>query len=300
MKKVEENTSELFRKTGKIFDIGLNSASEGQVLRFVRDKIARHEKFYILTPNPELILMSLGNRQLKNCLKNADLAIADGIGLSQAVAFLSMPSPKSFLLRLPLTFFQGLWVGLSTFVNRSRLDKRLHVIKGRKFFLDLLALANKKGWKVFFLGGLGEEAQKAADSLRLNYKKVKIEVFSGPKLNNLANPISEVDRKLYYDAVKQINNCKPQLLFVAFGAPKQEIWIHKNLKKLDIGGAMVVGGTFRYLAGLSKLPPAWMERVGLEWVWRLITEPARVPRIFKAVIVFPWKVLNWKMNEKFN
>jgi N-acetylglucosaminyldiphosphoundecaprenol N-acetyl-beta-D-mannosaminyltransferase len=80
------------------------------------------------------------------------------------------------------------------------------------------------------------------------------------------------------------------LLFVAFGNPKQEIWIHNNFQKLDIGGAMAVGGAFRYVAGTSSLPPKWMERGGLEWVWRLVTEPARISRIFRAFPMFPLRI----------
>jgi N-acetylglucosaminyldiphosphoundecaprenol N-acetyl-beta-D-mannosaminyltransferase len=96
--------------------------------------------------------------------------------------------------------------------------------------------------------------------------------------------------------VRQINTFKPQLLFVAFGNPKQEIWIHNNLPKLNVGGAMAVGGAFRYVAGISKLPPKWMAACGLEWLWRLITEPKRISRILNAVIVFPLKIILYKLS----
>ena len=106
-----------------------------------------------------------------------------------------------------------------------------------------------------------------------------------------ANPVSEIDKRLEKDAIDKINKFAPHLLFVAFVNPKQEIWIYRNLKRLNIGGAMAVGGSFRYVAGLSKLPPKWMEAAGLEWLWRLITEPRRLGRIFNAFPVFPLKVL---------
>jgi N-acetylglucosaminyldiphosphoundecaprenol N-acetyl-beta-D-mannosaminyltransferase len=82
---------------------------------------------------------------------------------------------------------------------------------------------------------------------------------------------------------------------VAFGNPKQEIWLYKNLAKLRVGGAMAVGGTFRYIAGMSKLPPKWMEKIGLEWLWRLFTEPRRLGRVFRAVVVFSIKVSLYKL-----
>jgi N-acetylglucosaminyldiphosphoundecaprenol N-acetyl-beta-D-mannosaminyltransferase len=204
--------------------------------------------------------------------------------------FLSLKSPKNKFLRIIISFGQGLFVGFSTFFARNWLTRDLEIIKGRELAYRLVTIANKMGWRVFFLGGRASEAQKAAYRLKLNYKKVKIESFGGPELDNDAEPISEVNRLILFDAIVKINNFKPHLLFVAFGNPKQEKWIRNNLRKLKIGGAMAVGGTFRYLAGESPLPPKLVERFGLEWFWRLITEPKRIGRMFRAVIVFPWKV----------
>ena len=117
-------------------------------------------------------------------------------------------------------------------------------------------------------------------------------------MDNNVNPVTGEDRKLEKEAIEKINKFAPQLLFVAFGNPKQEIWIHKNLFRLKIGGAMAVGGTFRYLAGISKPPPRWMENTGLEWLWRFVTEPWRLGRILSAVIVFPLTVWYSKIFKK--
>ena len=156
--------------------------------------------------------------------------------------------------------------------------------------MDLISLAAKNNWKVFLLGGLGDEAELAAKKLKIPNSEFQIQAFKGPKLDNNAEPISKIDRKLQFEAIDKINKFKPQLLFVAFGNPKQEIWIHKNYSRLAIGGAMAVGGAFRYTAGQSSLPPKWMADLGLEWLWRFITEPHRISRIFNAVFVFPFKV----------
>ncbi len=164
-------------------------------------------------------------------------------------------------------------------------------------FLSLITLANKMGWRVFLFGGEHGEAEKAAENLKRNYKRVKIHFSQGAIYNKQAYPISQVDIKMHNDTVKEINAFKPQLLFVALGAPKQEKWLSNNLGKLKIGGAMVVGGTLRYLAGKSVLPPRWIEKSGLEWFWRLMHEPGRINRIFNALIVFPVKVFVFKLNK---
>lgn len=157
----------------------------------------------------------------------------------------------------------------------------LNIIKGRELFVSLLALAKRENWKVFFLGGKGLKG-----------------VTAGPKLDRNAEPVSERDTKIEIDAIRKINEFKPDILFVGFGAPKQEKWIYKWLPKLNCGGAMAVGGTFSSIAGFSGLPPVWMEKGGLEWLWRLLHEPKRASRILNAVIIFPLKVLCSKLWQK--
>ena len=177
-------------------------------------------------------------------------------------------------------------------------NKRFKCSKGREVVLDLIKLADQNNWKVFFLGGEGDEAKLAAEKLKRLYKKIKIESFAGPILNTHAVAVSEVNKRLEKDAVDRIRKFGPRILFVAMKNPKQEIWIHRNISKLNIGGAMAVGGTFRYIAGLSKLPPKWMESLGLEWVWRLITEPYRIKRILNAFPIFPLRVFWYKLTGK--
>jgi N-acetylglucosaminyldiphosphoundecaprenol N-acetyl-beta-D-mannosaminyltransferase len=254
MKKNAKNGEIKGLKIDQIMGINVISSSTSSLLARVEGFISDNVKFYIVTPNPELILMAQKVPNLKMSLNAADLPIPDGIGLKFA-------------------------------------DPKLNIIKGRELFLELIKLAGKKGWKVFLLGGLEDEAKIAVQKLESRYRNLKIESSRGPVLNNNAEPASDADEKIEANAINQINVFRPQLLFVAFSNPKQEIWIYKSLSKLKIGGAMAVGGTFRYIAGLSRLPPKWMEKAGLEWLWRLITEPTRICRVFNAVFVFPLKVL---------
>lgn len=218
------------------------------VLRNVRDFIARGHRFSLFSINPEIVLLAGQDQRFKNILNRADTTIADGWGLNLA-------SPK------------------------------LNIIKGRVLFEDLCRIANQLGWKIFLLGG--PETVSAAKVLQINFKKLKIEASQGPKLNIKGEPVSEVDVKVELDIVDKINKFAPEILFVGFGAPKQEKWAAKWLPKLKVGGAMTVGGTFDYLTGKMQTPPKFMP----EFLWRLIHEPRRFGRIFNAVVVFPLKVL---------
>ena len=296
MAKIDWNTLKSSRKYGRIFNIGLNSTSLSRVLAFVRDSLGRNRKFSIVTPNPEIILAAKGDKNLAEAINKASLAIPDGIGLSQAARFLSLPAPRNVLFRAPVCFFQGLWVGLATFLARSWVQEVLPTIKGRKLFLELLKLANKKGWRGFFLGGEKGEARGAGEKLRRSFKRVRIAFSQGPILDACARPKRENDKEIEKNVLREINEFKPDILFVGFGASKQEKWLMRWLVSLDVGGAMVVGGTFRYFSGDAKLPPAWMEDFGLEWVWRLIIEPWRLRRVLTAFPIFPLRVFFYKLN----
>ena len=81
--------------------------------------------------------------------------------------------------------------------------------------------------------------------------------------------------------------------------PKQEKWIYRNFFRItNANGAMTVGGTYNYIAGNIKMPPRWMEKLGLEWLCRLIQEPRRIKRIINAVIAFPITVFLAKLFKK--
>ena len=260
MEKNIKNTQKKDRKVGQIMGINVTGTSTKQVLARVEGFITDSVKFYIVTPNPEIILMAQRDEKLKNAMNGTELAIPDGIGLKFAIP-------------------------------------DLPIIKGRELFIKLIKLAAKKNWKVFLLGGLGNEAELTAKKLSCkagsgSARQIQYDKFI--QLDKDGQPATEVDRKLQFDTITKINKFKPQLLFVAFGNPKQEIWVHENYSKLSIGGAMAVGGAFRYVAGLSKLPPKWMASAGLEWLYRLFTEPCRIGRVFNAVLVFPLRVLIYK------
>lgn len=138
---------------------------------------------------------------------------------------------------------------------------------------------------VFLLGAAPGVAEKAAEFLRTHNPQLHIAgTFSGsPKDEDSAT------------IIEKINASGAHLLLVAYGAPAQDFWIDQHLRSLNtVRVAMGIGGTFDFLAGTAKRAPSAFRNLGLEWLWRLITEPWRVRRIFTAVIVFPYLVLTKK------
>ncbi len=131
------------------------------------------------------------------------------------------------------------------------------------------------------------------------FMRIAVEIIKFPQYDRNGSPLSDEDRKLNKSVIGDIKLFDPDLIFVAMNTPKQEKWIYKNFYNLiSVTGAMAVGGTFNYIAGNMKLPPKWMESLGLEWLYRLIQEPRRIKRIFNAVIVFPLRIITWKLFKK--
>lgn len=134
---------------------------------------------------------------------------------------------------------------------------------------------------VFFLGGRKGVGERAAKKCAMNNGQCSITTFEG-------SPAEEDAAEI----IKRINDSGAHLLLVAYGAPAQDIWINQHIMQLtSVRVAIGIGGTFDFLSGSIKRAPKWMQRSGIEWLWRLILQPSRIGRIFTAVIRFPLLVL---------
>jgi len=231
------------------------------------DRTAR--QLFLATPNPEILLTARYNPEFLAVLKRVDCCTVDGFGLVWADWFLAKFADYPVLLRVILVLPSVLFFGL---VRNSRKKIALKRLTG----VDLLAeiLAKNEDLPLFLLGG----AAGVAESVRKNYPNAQIVgVDSGSS--------QDFDRERL---VAKINASGAKVLFVAFGAPKQEIWLSQNLSQLpQIKLACGVGGAFDFLADPSLRAGAGWRKWGLEWVWRLLKQPWRVGRIFRAVVKFP-------------
>ncbi len=149
--------------------------------------------------------------------------------------------------------------------------------------IDLLfSLCRRTEGPIFLLGAAEGVAARAAETLRASHNDL---IIAGTHSGS-PNPSEE-------DSILQnINGSGAKVLFVAFGSPKQDLWIARNLSRMPgIRVAMGVGGSFDFLAGVRSRAPYWMRSTGLEWLWRLLQEPRRFRRILRAVFLFPLLVL---------
>lgn len=164
-------------------------------------------------------------------------------------------------------------------------NARLTRIAGANFVENLCEKVAKKPITIGLLGAGPGVAQKAAKCLLQKYPGLKV-MFAGEEWPG-EEKIDARDLKL---------NSRIDLLFVAFGAPKQEEWIARNLPTLPVTVAMAVGGTFDYLSGIVPRAPRFLQSLGLEWLFRLIVQPWRIKRQL-VLLEFVYLVLKEKFQK---
>lgn len=164
------------------------------------------------------------------------------------------------------------------FVGQIRLPER---VAGSDLVTKLAELSHLKGWRIYFLGAGPGVAELTVEKLKICYPNLNaVGCYAG-------SPAIEENEAI----VRRILSARPDILLVAYGAPKQDKWIARNLDRLQIPVCIGVGGSFDFIAGTAKRAPVWMQRLGLEWFHRLLTQPWRWRRIWNAVPRFSWLVL---------
>ncbi len=150
-------------------------------------------------------------------------------------------------------------------------------VRGTDLAYGLAALAPERRWRVFLLGAAPGIAEEAAASLGRRFTGIEIAgTFAGD-----ASPDGDVATR---EAIRQSGRC--DLLLVAYGAPKQERWIARNLDGLDVGIAIGVGGVLDFMAGRVRRAPAWVRDAGLDWLYRLVRQPSRWQRQVSTLPAF--------------
>lgn len=169
------------------------------------------------------------------------------------------------------------------FLGTTPLPER---VAGSDLVVNLAELSHQKGYRIYFLGAGEGVAETAVENLRRRFPKVQVAgVFAG-------SPAPAENEAI----VQHILTARPDILLVAYGAPNQDKWIARNLERLQIPVSMGVGGSFDFLAGVVQRAPRWVQSLHLEWLHRLIQQPWRWQRIWKAVVVFSWLVWRSRLN----
>ncbi|MCX6021158.1 MAG: WecB/TagA/CpsF family glycosyltransferase [Chloroflexi bacterium] len=223
----------------RILGVRVDNVSRDEALALLDRFAASGQPHHVVTVNPEFVMQAQEHPAFRAVLEQADLALADGVGLMWAAR----------LQRRPL---------------RARLP-------GVDLLVDIAGMAERRGYRLFLLGGGPSVADTVAARLRARYPDVQIVGTYG----------GSPDPAETAGILARVRAAQPHFLFVAYGSPAQDIWIAEHRAALGPVVAMGVGGSFNYLAGVARRAPAWMRRLGLEWLHRLGREPWRWRRMLR-------------------
>jgi N-acetylglucosaminyldiphosphoundecaprenol N-acetyl-beta-D-mannosaminyltransferase len=200
---------------------------------------AKGRASYVATANAQHIVLLNKDARFREIYRKADLVVADGMSLV-------------FAARL---------------CGRSLRQR----VAGVDMFQMLCGLAAEQGMQVFLLGGRPGSAELAGAALKNHFPALKISTYC-PEMGFQFSALS-LER-----TAKAIRDAKPDLLFVALGAPKQEYWIYEHGLALAVPVSVGVGGAFELISGVIPRAPQWLQKAGLEWFYRLCLEPRRMWR----------------------
>ncbi len=245
-----------------------------------------HKKHMIVTPNPEMVVHAQKDNAFKRVLNSASLAVPDGIGILWAAHYLNRdPAKNRWVEKIKVlsTLFQVLF-------KMKAIYKVLPArVTGADLLFRVVEESQKNGWKIFLLGAAPGVADIAIERLLKRYPQA---IFAG----SFAGTPAETHED---ELCERIRNAQPDILFVAYGSPAQEEWISRNLDKLgSVKVAIGVGGAIDFAAGKAKRAPKLLRSLGLEWFWRLVTQPSRFKRIWNATFVFVRLIFRLKAGKR--
>ncbi len=176
------------------------------------------------------------------------------------------PGLKDILNQADLLIADGAGVVLASRILKRPLKEK---VSGVDLVKRILENTNKRPASFFIFGARPGVAEKAAENIMSQYPKAEIKGWQhGYFCSDEEDTI-----------INRINESGADILLVGLGAPKQEKWIHRNAHRLNCKVAMGIGGSIDVLAGTAALAPEFMRRAGLEWLFRLVKEPRRLPRM---------------------
>jgi N-acetylglucosaminyldiphosphoundecaprenol N-acetyl-beta-D-mannosaminyltransferase len=221
-----------------ILGVYVDDIKKGDLERAIVDCVNKKRKEIFAYANVHAINIARHDSVFRDFLNGAHLVYCDGEGLRLGARILGFELPRRTVLT------RWIW--------------------------DLGGLFQEKGISVFLLGGSIEGVGVSANQLCARYPRLKLVGYHHGYFDSSEQTNSDV--------IDMINRASPNVLFVGFGMPRQEIWIRQNFDQLMVNAFIPCGGMFDYLSGVVRVSPSWMSEHGMEWLHRLIQDPVRLWR----------------------
>jgi len=240
-------------KTVRILGTRLARIDVEDALRVIEELITDGRKSQVCVTNTHSLVLMHKDKEFKDITNSASLVVADGKPLTWISRLYGEPIPER--------------------------------VAGSDLVYGLGKKSSEKGYKLFFLGSNPATLGKMVENLKKMFPSLQVAgVYSPPFKKEFSG---REDAKM----IALINKVKPNVLFVGLGAPKQERWIWEHKDELQVPVSIGVGAAFDFVAGTVKRAPKWMQKCGLEWLFRLCQEPRRLWRRYLiGNPVFLWLV----------
>jgi N-acetylglucosaminyldiphosphoundecaprenol N-acetyl-beta-D-mannosaminyltransferase len=229
-----------------ILGVAIDNLTMQEVLDAVEAEIAEGGFHQIATANVDFLINSVHDEELRETLVRCDIVLADGMPLVWASHLLG-----------------------------TSLKER---VTGIDLLPQLARLSAQRGFRIFLLGASEESSAGTARWMQENFPGVCIVGRHCPDHQPL-------EQMAHEDILSRIEEARPDILLVAFGNPKQEKWLAMHRHRLKVPVCIGVGGSFDFLSGRVSRAPLWMQRYGLEWLYRTIQDPARLAKRYASNLV---------------
>lgn len=277
--------------------VNMDMRMEG-VLKEVQKLLNDGKCHYISTTNPEFVTTALKDGLFKAILNKSDLSLPDGSGLLYADYYLRESKKVGASILRPLILFaRGTYFGFSSLVKKYPLSPK---VTGVDLMNSLCSFAQENDKTVFLLGGWPKDkwgrklnttmdlAKTTAKELTKLYPRLRIVGATSAYRSNDVDDQSTLE--FIHQCMKESHVDSIDFLFVAYGHPRQEKYIVRNMCNIPAKLSIGVGGTFDYICKTQNRSPKLFIDVNLEWLYKLLTQPWRMKRIFSAYPIFPLRV----------
>ena len=222
----------------EILKTNINVTNMSDTIKYIGGHLDDLRGKYICVSNVHTTVMSYENEEYRKIQNGAAMALPDGA-----------PLPS---------------------YSRRKGYKQAQRVTGPDLMLELFAISKEKGYRHYFYGATEETLQSMKEVLERDYPGIQIAGMYAPPFRALT---PQEDAQI----VAKINESRPDFIWIGLGAPKQEEWMYQHMGQLQ-GVLIGVGAGFDYLAGYIKRAPRWMQRMSLEWLYRLLQDPKRLWR----------------------
>ena len=239
-------------KRVNILGVEISAINMEQALDYCSEAIKRDKKSYICVAPAHSIMDCVADGDLRKIFNRSGLTTPDGMSV--------------------------VWI------LKLRGNKSVSRVYGPDLLLSLCKRSESLGWSQYFYGSTNEVLESLRTNLEKWYKELNIVGTYSPEFKE--NHIIESN-----DMVAKINQLKPDIIWVGLGSPKQDYWMHNHRERLNAPLIIGVGAAFDFVAGSKRQAPIWIQKIGLEWLFRFLNEPKRLWKRYRQYPRFVLMVL---------